>query len=580
MTTSEETLRWQTFVIAGLGLASAVLGYLGLRDYVESLDGVGTFAGADTADIAYYTLQLFVAGSAPLSEPASFPLALEIARIAAPASTVLAIIEAVYYLLRDRVDAWRSSRLSGHMVVVGDTELARRLATELGADHRVVRVARGPGGRHPRAGRIRYVQGEPDDPGTLRAAGAARAARLYACAGDANLNVAVALLARARYYQVGRRSPEMPARRSLVERLTGRPPQSLQVFAEVADIDLAAALRARRIGMEGDWGFRLDFFASEGLAAQSLARREADRLRGPVAVVGFGPMAQALLLELGRLERSELWPLTVAVDTAEEVAAVERFSKRHRLDLVPERPIGTHGDEPVRYFCVDDLDRALSLGLGELRTARCRVVIALPTFDPIGGALAADSVLDPMDGRLEVFGMLDAASRTLADGRDFVDRLAEELHSYYEQHGPAHEDRPRAQRFRNVPWGDLPPDVKESNRRQAEDIGEKLHRVAAVVVPAHPDVPPFEFTPAEIEHLAEAEHERWMAEKRQAGLEWGPKLVPGRFHPHIKGWSELDEEMRDVDRMFVKAVPGLLASQRLAILRYEPLRGGAQPVPH
>jgi hypothetical protein len=65
------------------------------------------------------------------------------------------------------------------------------------------------------------------------------------------------------------------------------------------------------------------------------------------------------------------------------------------------------------------------------------------------------------------------------------------------------------------------------------------------------------------------EHERWVEDRRRLGWSLGPK-DPGRpTSPYMVPWSELDEEARDLDRLFIRELPRFLARAGFQIVRLE-----------
>jgi replication-associated recombination protein RarA len=63
------------------------------------------------------------------------------------------------------------------------------------------------------------------------------------------------------------------------------------------------------------------------------------------------------------------------------------------------------------------------------------------------------------------------------------------------------------------PWDELDEANKNSNRNQALQIPEKLQKIHYDFLPAVGEVQDFQFSPDEIEILAEMEHDRWMNER-------------------------------------------------------------------
>jgi hypothetical protein len=112
-----------------------------------------------------------------------------------------------------------------------------------------------------------------------------------------------------------------------------------------------------------------------------------------------------------------------------------------------------------------------------------------------------------------------------------------------------------------VPWEDLPEQLRESNRLQAEGILEKLQAVGCDIVPMTDwTATGFPFTPDEIEHLAEMEHVRWMDAMKKQGFSFGPvKDSEGKTHPAMIPYAELPEPEKEKDRNAVRMIPHYLA---------------------
>lgn len=143
-----------------------------------------------------------------------------------------------------------------------------------------------------------------------------------------------------------------------------------------------------------------------------------------------------------------------------------------------------------------------------------------------------------------------------------IERMAQTIHENYRvDHGP---DSPL--------WAELTEDRREANRDQARDIAAKLASIGARIElgSAEPgsSAEPFAFTEAELERLAMAEHERWVAQRRRAGWRYAAvRDDERRLHPMIRPWSGLPETERDKDRDAVRHIPQVLASVGLRVVR-------------
>jgi voltage-gated potassium channel Kch len=526
----------------GLRLAAVVAAVLatvlGAVGFVEFLPNRPEFAAATAWDIAYYTMQLFVLDPAPLDVPQPYPVPLEIARFLAPATTIFAVIETVRVLLWERVRRWSVAHASNHVVIAGNDPVALLLARRFAADgERVALISDVVDEPLVRQRDVFVVPGDPTQEATLRAAGAHRASTLYACGRESGTNLIIALTAR---------------------RVVVRP---VTVQAEMRDVALFTTLRtARTAGGEAgtgpdpgsgpEIGFWLNFFVVDDLAARTLLSREslaegyddAD----PVVVLGNTPFGEAMVRQLARRQATTRHGPVMLVPEASAAAWTPTD--------------GTPG--PRLYVCLTDPEQALHTAFTHARNGCRRVVLCLPQQSAIQDALSG-ALLDDADGRLAVFGILDAACDAVP--RDHLDELGRALHEHYVRVCRAQGDTV-ATNPSLVPWARLPHHLKQSNRAQADHLGTKLATIGCAIVPAVRGAEPFAFREGEIARLAELEHQRWMAERRAVGFVYGP-VREGRFHPDLVDWQDLDQRTRDKDIQFVKYIPDLLEGAGFQILR-------------
>lgn len=147
--------------------------------------------------------------------------------------------------------------------------------------------------------------------------------------------------------------------------------------------------------------------------------------------------------------------------------------------------------------------------------------------------------------------------------------LARAMHEHYVRRqrgkGELPEENPSL-----VAWDDLDESLKESSRRFAEGIGEKLEAAGCALVAASPGEghPSFQFSDEQVESLARLEHDRWASDLERDGWQWGPaKDAAGKEHPLLVPWSKLSEEERDKDRAAVRRVPAMLLQAGFRIQR-------------
>lgn len=174
------------------------------------------------------------------------------------------------------------------------------------------------------------------------------------------------------------------------------------------------------------------------------------------------------------------------------------------------------------------------------------------------------------------------------DGRDFMqylraprlppalrEKLAEGLFETYKKQrvimATTEQQRKELQSDRSmVDWEDLPGELKESTRSQADDIPRKLRAVRCFMLPekrTDPFIQVSGFTEEELDKLSEMEHERFNAERLQRQWRMGPRNSKQRTTPFLVPWRDLSQEWRDVDRVMVECAPKVLEQAGYHIYR-------------
>jgi hypothetical protein len=567
---------WGTFlgtvdlrlVVAVVAVASFILGLIGLRAYLPHQPSSAGY-GTSWDDTVFYDLQLYTFAAAPAASAGPFPDTLEIARFLAPAGALLAALAALRLVLAEQVRRYLAAHASNHAIVVGSGAVALTLARNLGKGtdrgagegKKVVLVSTSDdtitlARRHD----ILTVPGDASDRATLGAAGMGRAAELYACTPRGLANTDIALLA---------------------GQLTADRAQPLSAYALIPDAELGVGLRARRIGVSGAPGLRLDFFGLEDGAARKLLASYPlawDAGDAPhVVIVGFTALGQAVLREVARRQLRHGGPRVkvflrnaVAADITRVKEAFPVISAACRISCEEPQVPGTA--QYTVFICLDDDDDALraSLEIGrQVASDRARVVTCMRASAPFAQTLAGNpKFLEDLRGRMSVFEVIQEACMP-ANIRDdaFLEQLAHSIHEDYVAKGEARGETKEKNRSM-VPWDQLPKDLRDANVAQAAGIGAKLEAINAVVVPESAEDSDFGFTPEEVEGLAEMEHKRWMNERIAQGWSYGPKRDNRRkIHPELVDWAALPESERQKDRDAVRAIPGILREAGYQILR-------------
>jgi hypothetical protein len=570
-------------VFAVVAVVAFALGYAGLDDYRGGQPGYGVL------DLVYYDLQLFVLDSAPLQAGGPFPPALEVARFAAPAATAYALAAAVQAILARQLELLRVRRARGHTIVCGAQVHAGFLAQQLrAAGQRVVLIDPAPATRmavSPPPPGVWHVVGDPRDPAVLRRAGAARAREVVAITSDSAVNAEVAV--------------------AMGELASTRRATPVHCFAEVNDRELCAALVAQTLIAHDALHLRLEFFNQHDRAARSLVDRyplPGDQDSPPcVLVVGAGRLGQAVLAELARRwdqQRSSHGAPPLNLCVLDATVSAEHL--RERIPFV--RAVGTfhaRAADPAEvtsvaalmvpdssgaarlpthvYVCLGSDDDGMAFGLTALRLLAAsnpppglRLVIAVTNSTVFGRVLTTPATSMPSIGpsQLCLHNVVETVYSIDVMRRGIVEDVAKAVHERYVRAAQARGDTV-ATNPSMVPWEALPEYLRESNRSQVADIGNKLRRINCAVVPTI-DAAPFAFRDDELDRLARLEHERWRQERTQQGWRYGSVRDDQRkLHPDLVDWVELSDESADKDRDAVRDIPRLLRATGFQILRLE-----------
>jgi hypothetical protein len=553
------TLARTGFVLVITG--AVVFGLIGMHDYANrpAYDG-----GHGWLDLIYYTLQLFVLGSAPLDSGGALPWTLQVARFLAPAATVYALFEAGRTVFLRQWRAWRQRHLHGHAIVIGDTPIAQAITKDL-----------------RRKGTAVISLSEHSGP-ALAGAGVAGARVVYAAVDD-SADGAVNVLTAAAVVASERRRGTAP----------------IKVYAMVSDPAFALGVRARRIGRVAGGAALVDFFSVDELAARELVRQDATLFQpgspARIVVAGLSVFGRALVSELARAwslspRRDERLVVTLIDPHADQVGAELRDRWAAIADRCELRPINAalsdtawqqvDGSPHRVYLCQSDEYEAMRSALTVTdmwRVPEGALVLRVDRLGPIADAFSdhAGALLDDIADSLRII----SPSRLLYDGtdvtklisEDLIELLAQAIHRRYLtgrlDSGQAMGSEPAMR-----PWPDLEEQYRDANRAQARDIQAKLARLGCTIGPRGGRAAGID--PAMVELLAIDEHERWMANRKSNGWTYGPQRnEETRQHPSMVDWAMLSESERDKDRSAIVGIPSVLADAGLQIVR---LRAGVQ----
>jgi hypothetical protein len=558
-----QTIRWP--FLGGLAVLALLLGYLGFREHFRL-----TAEERSPLGVLYLSLQLFTMESGSIPPP--IPWTLEVARLLAPLVALSAAVTALALVLSDQMAAVRLRRMKDHVVVCG---LGRKgallvrgfrargtpvVAIEHDETEGAIRECR-------EAGAVVLV-GDATDEAILRRARTGRARYVLAVCGEDGANADIIV----------------HTRRLARGRAPGQP---IRVFAHIVDVELCNLLRMHELAAGSGGATHVEFFnVYEAGARIALAEHPPGEHRH-IVVVGCGQMGRSLIVQAARmwqLEHRDGEPLRVSVVDRVASAKTALLVARHPgLERVCDlRPV----DEDIRsatfvsggfvldadgragadaaYVCVDDAALGLWAGMALVHASRGT---GTPVVVRVSDRTGLESLLEPQDRRVPGFEHLvpfpllerTCTPELLLSTDEEV--LARAIHEDYVRNRRLEGDTP-ATNPSLVPWDQLPESLRESNRRQAQDVGAKLEAVGCGLEPFGGwDDEPLTLAPPEVELLARMEHDRWMRDLLDAGWRFAPppKDAERRTSPYLVPWDEIPEQIKEYDREAVRGMPGFLA---------------------
>jgi hypothetical protein len=535
-------------------------------------------------DLFYLALQLFTLESGSAFGPKTWEL--EIARLLAPAVAAYTAVQALAILFVRELQAFQLRFARGHVIICGLSRKGFLLARAFhGRGDRVVVIEQDEENDFVRPcdrRGITVLTGDASDRDLLRKTGVSAASCLIAVCDDDSTNAEIAVLAR-----------------ELVQTCDG---PSLTCLVHVVDPQLCELLRAREFGPDCNERFRLEFFNAFDMGARSVLAEfppfggeQATGLLPYVIVIGLGSMGQSLVVRAARSWRKRpeavgAARLRVAVVDREAESKVQSLSLRYPqlpkvCELVPYQmdirspeylqagflhPPAGSGHVTAIYVCLDNDTLGLKAGLTLLPHVRGQ---GIPVVVRVSGEGGLARLLRPPSGAgdgfagLHAFALLERTCRPESLLGGTHETLARALHQAYVQDQQKAGQTP-AINPALVPWDQLPADLKDSNRREADLVGERLRAVGYGIAPLTDwDAESFEFSPDEVETMARPEHERYVAERVQAGWSPGPRDSARKTNPNLVPWDQLSPGVQESNRRSVRQLPRLLAEAGLQVYR-------------
>jgi hypothetical protein len=568
----------QWYVVGAAWLVTLYLGYVGFARHFAALGEVRS-----PLDLLYLTLQLFPLQSGAVAPPLNWEL--QAARLLAPAIVAYTAVRALAALFYEQLQSLRLRFLHDHVVICGLGRMGLLLSRGfLARGEPLVVIERDDANDYIGPSREQgatVLVGSATDSELLRKAGVPKARYVISVCGDDSTNAEVAVRVRALAgYQQGR---------------------MLTCCVHVVDPQLYSLLRERELVLETGRSFHLEFVNIFDYGAQLLldeypvfAAKVGANYRPHLLVVGLGRMGESVITHLARRrwlqggqqsERPRITVIDLQARRKVESLCLRYPQLEKACELNPyqmdirwpefERArflFNADGDCDVTAVCVclDNDSLGLTAGLTlfqRLRGHHIPIVVRLE--HETGLATLLHGAEDNAFGDLHGFGLLDRTCQPelILGGTHEV--LARAIHEDYVRRQKELSETPESNPSL-VPWDELPEDLKESNRQQADHVGVKLKAIGCGVAPLTDwDAERFQFSAEEVELMAQMEHQRFVEERLAAGWTYavGAKDMERKTSPTLVLWDDLPEAEREKDRNAVRGLPRFLARAGLQVCR-------------
>jgi hypothetical protein len=582
------------YIIVPLGLVALALGTWGFAScsaasaHPTGLIGLASVVGMALAKTVGLIFLRGMGGDTCV-RPQSWQLA--VAQFMLPAVALFGGAKLFLADLRSDVRVAMAQRAHDHVIVCGLGDIGRQIVENLrAADRTVVAITDTPDDANAfycEGLGVAVLKADPAQADILRHAGVKRASAIVTTTGSDAKNLEIGL--RAAEAQDGRR----------------RAP--LKVLAQVRSGWLMDRLLSDRTAVLSSPGVDFQVFNLQVDAARALLRSSAfERTFGGAAqthaphivVAGFGSVANEFVLRAvcSAFAAPGLRPRFAIFD--ENAGEAEARLRQRAPGLLELADFAFHtchfgvGDsaaplaikshmeqadvDAVVVALADDED-ALHTAFHYRATLDKRERLAVPVFvrlkaqHKLGDFLRQVESHPLLPDRFAPFGDLrDLTSpAVLLDGA--LDRMARAVHAIYLEHQPTGAVSPA-----NVPWERLPEIFKASNRDVADHIAAGLRSAGYRLTPAAG--PGAELDAASVETLAQAEHWRWLLERRAAGWTYAEERNDALLRsPALLEWDQVDEGSRNFNRAFARQIPKIVARAGQGVTRERLIMLGRSP---
>ncbi len=552
-----------------------------VRSYLLLLIGVLTFGtlaimlveGLTPFDAFYFVVvTIATVGYGDITPSGFYGKVVSVILIVAGVGTFIAIFAEILFVW-DKIREIPIRFYRDHIIICGVHEATEAFVQKFRSEHtKTVVIGNQESSSTPenirKHGAV-LLSGDPKDTAVLFRAHLKKARALLALTDSDGLNAEIAL--------------------SAMRILKSRRGKPLPCILQISDPGLWNIVREQALLPAHSEAVRVDFYNGSALGARvlistyftPLINTWADRRPALLIVVGAGRLGEHIIIRACRewfANNTSATNLQIALIDFHAIAIKERLIATYpRLRYVADiHPISVdvHSQEFQRAGFLKELEPVSSaLVFICLRDDSAGLTAALTLQHHLIGKKAdilvrmdhnpgiAQLVQGKQAGGITIhsYNSLSIASQTDLVFGGIIEILARAIHDQYRVTMSTHVHEHPNQT--TVPWDSLPERLKESNRRQAEHIMEKIRAIGCDILPMT-DWTAYEFSFAqnEIEYLAEMEHDRWMDAMREEGFSFGSiRNEQKKKHPRMVPYRDLPENEKNKDRETVRMIPHYLA---------------------
>jgi len=581
-------------------LLSFLLGLVGLVQLIPEEGVVYNFW-----DAVYEALRLFIID---LGHRGEMPLALDIARFLAPASTAAATVLGLIILLKDKIAELSLRRYRGHVVVCGLGRKGQYIISDfLTRGWKIVAIELDPDNKKISELQVRGVfvlKGvNACDPVVLKKGRVFCAKYVLALTDSNETNIEIA------------RQTEQVVKKHIKKETTER----VTCIVNLDDYRLKRAIVEHSFFAKTRSYFYVRLFSVYDTTARLIVKNNAPdmymRASSPddpamhILVIGFDKLGQQIVTQsalLGHYSNGKKLIVTV-IDhsTDQQIRNFENYFpnigniidlRYHNLEcseigvknlkeLQQESRFAAiyiaRGDDNLALADAFDLQRKLRDLLIHNFDERMDglepdefyklvaskvppIIVAMPPVSELGEIVSHENTDNRFLG-IHIFNMMDNTCIEAVMINEQLDHLAHTIHEEYVS-TELKKGTPLKAWASLVHWDELAEDYKDANRNQSDHFMVKLRALGLDTEPKGGPKTPVDFrrfledNPEMVQRLAQAEHRRWNADRWIAGWTYGrvrnDKL---RLHSSLIPWDEISEAEKQKDIDTIYKIPAQLA---------------------